>query len=71
MLMSKSSKSITFIVNGQETANIGADGQFKPLTTPETRVEQIDNRAELGKHAWIVEKFGGDAPGDSNSSLAG
>jgi hypothetical protein len=68
--MSKPSKSIAFIVNGQETANIGADGQLKPLTTPEVRVEQIYSRAELGRQAWIVEKFGGDAPGDSNSSLA-
>ncbi len=69
--MSKSSKSIAFIVNGQEAANIGADGQLKPLTAPEVRVEQIDNRAELGRQAWIDEKFGGDAPGDSHSSLTG
>lgn len=62
--MSQPTRPVVFILNDQPIAKIGPSGKLEPAHVPKVRVDQIDNRSDLGKQEWIEEKFGRHNPGD-------
>lgn len=69
--MSQSAKPVVFILNDQPIAKVCSSGKLEPTHVPKVRIEQIDNRSDLGKQARIEKKFGRHNPGDANPGIAG
>lgn len=65
--MSEINQPVVFSFNGQEIAKIGADGKLLPAQAPIVRLDQIDNRSDIGKQAWIDLNYG--SPSEPKSSI--
>lgn len=57
-------KTVAFVVNGETTATLGADGKLEPSKALQVRIDQIDNRSEIARQEWIVKTFGTGDPGN-------